>query len=86
MNQYSKSSIDSFVEEVNNITETRERWLTHIKLYGEHYDYTMSILYIDKIFTAFKDTVLIIITNDSRDLKLRIGEDTILEISKVNSI
>ena len=82
MNQYSKSSIDSFVEEVNNITETRERWLTHINLHGEHYDYTMSILYIDKIFTAFKDTVLIIITNDSRDLKFRIGEDTILEISK----
>ena len=83
MSQYSKESINSFVDEINKIADARERWLTNIHVYdNEYYEFSMSILYIDKIFTAFNDVVLIILTSDCRELKFRIGENTILEISK----
>lgn len=79
-NKATSDSINEFIQIIQNIEPARKLWETQFNIKNEYYDFSMKLLYIDEIFTG--DGYLIIRTNDDRELKFLIWEDTQLKIFK----
>ena len=73
-------NIEEFIRIVFTTEPTRKLWENQINISNEHYDFSMKLLYINEICT--ERGYLVVKTNDNRELKFLIGEDTRLKIFK----
>lgn len=65
--------LETFINELLNITEGREQFMTKVYFKSEYYEIVVQRLYIEKI--GVEDGFIKILFNNGRRFKLKITED-----------
>lgn len=65
--------LETFINELLNITEGREQFMTKVYFKSEYYEIVVQRLYIEKI--GLEDGFIKILFNNGRRFKLKITED-----------
>lgn len=85
MQKYTCKDVESFILDVNNITENRKRWLTEILISNKYCKFRMGILYIDSIIPIYNHRgvlvqELILNTNNFGELRFIVTDDMVLTL------
>ena len=75
-------TIGEFINDVLDITNTREQYLTEVCVSSKYYNIVLKRLYITDVLE--KDNYLIIKLNDGRVQKLYVSDDFQWKISKAD--